>query len=136
MNYRRMEATALLVFAVCAAVLGFATAWFDLTETQAFVVCGVYLIGGLPAILYLHFIARAQRDSSRTRNRPRSANIRYALWVPPVAIWVVLAVRADDPVTRWLWAGAAGLAVVAVAIDWWLRHRGKNTPRAEGAEDT
>ncbi len=74
MNYRRMEATALLVFAVCAAVLGFATAWFDLTETQAFVVCGVYLIGGLPAILYLHFIAKAQRDSSRTRNRPRSAN--------------------------------------------------------------
>ena len=34
MNYRRMEATALLVFAVCAAVLGFATAWFDLTESR------------------------------------------------------------------------------------------------------
>ena len=62
--------------------------------------------------------------------------LRYALWIPPVAIWVVLAVRADDPVTRWLWAGAAGLAVLAVAIDWWLRHRGKNTPRAEGAENT
>ena len=135
MTYRRMEATALLVFVACGAVLGFATAWFDLTETQAFVVFAVYLIGGLPAIIYLHFIAKAQRDSSRTGKRPRSANLRYVWWAPPVAIWLVLAVRAENPVTRWLWAGVAGLAVVAVAIDWW-RHRGKNTPRTEGTEDT
>ena len=135
MNYRRMEATALLAFAVCAAALGFATALFNLTETQALFLFALYLIGGLPAILYLHFIAKAQRESSRTRNRSRAANIRYALWAPPVTIWIVLAVLTDDPVTRWLWAGAAGLAVAAVAIDW-RRHRRKNTRRPARADNT
>ncbi|MEX3510782.1 hypothetical protein VVR84_14690 [Kocuria carniphila] len=135
MNYRRMEATALVVFGACAAVLGFATAVFDLTETQAMVLFVVYLIGGLPAILYLHFIAKAQRNSSRTRTRPKSANLRYALWAPPITLWIVLAVRADDPVTRWLWAGVTALAVVVVAFDWW-RHRKTTTQRPAGTNDT
>jgi hypothetical protein len=130
-----MEAATLLVFAACAAVLGFATAMFDLTQTQTLVLFAVYLIGGLPAILYVHFIAKARRESSRTTDWPRAVRTRYALWAPAVAMWIMLAVDADDPVMRWLWAGAAGLAVVSVAIDW-SRHREKNTRRAERANDT
>ena len=135
MNYRRMEVAALLVFTVCAAGLGVATALFDLTDTQALVLFILYLIGGLPAILYLHFIAQAQRESSRTTDRSKAISMAYVLWVPLVAIWIVAAVRADDPVTRWLFAGAAALAVIALATGWW-QHRRMNARRTEGASDS
>lgn len=65
MKYRRMANVAVLVFAACAVALGFVTAWFQLTERQAMVVAGLYLVGGLPGVLYLHFIARADGNPDR-----------------------------------------------------------------------
>lgn len=67
-NYRRMESVAILVAIVCAVGLGFAASVFGLDRTQMMVIGGLYLIGCLPAILYLHFIAKAQQES---KSQPR-----------------------------------------------------------------
>lgn len=65
MTYQRMRTVAFTSFLLCAGVLGFLTAWFDLAEGPSMLIGAMYLLGGLPGVLYLHFIAKANPRPSK-----------------------------------------------------------------------
>jgi hypothetical protein len=47
----------------------------------------------------------------------------YVLWAVVIAIWVLLAVRSEDPGAKWVYAAAAILFAVSGLLSWWDRRK-------------
>lgn len=59
LKYRTMRNVSLVIGMATALVLGYAVSAFDLSESQAMVVAGLFVLGIVPPNIYLHFIAKA-----------------------------------------------------------------------------